>query len=409
MYSNSSILSFLFSKFPSIGKNNAFNQMNVDIEDFYKEHKTLNVNMNNESPAMNNKINFDSEKYRQTENTRPSTTIENLNTMTTPDKCVNAKRFKCTNVESALVSETDSKRIRLESFEKNVLMETERRDAEMNSVCQTGDEGSSNRDPSRLKDAIEADKFWEKYLGKNRTVVAHSFQGQFKNTVICNQCGHVSVSFEPFMYLSLPLPRALDRQIEVTVVLQNSLNTPTSHLVTLSQHDRIQHLREALTEKLSLRERNVVFREVTKHRISRELDDNIWLRFVNTTTRKVYCIEVFNVVTPQQSVGGSAGDDREQNEGVCSSLSSSSTSTGTLTESTVTESQDQWKSCNICLDEMPDSDLICHIECTAVLCRDCKERAEQSNPGKCPVCLVQCDDSEWVQLDKSKGVKPALR
>ena len=98
--------------------------MNVDIEDFYKEHKTLNVNMNNESPAMNNKINFDSEKYRQTENTRPSTTIENLNTMTTPDKCVNAKRFKCTNVESALVSETDSKRIRLESFEKNVLMET---------------------------------------------------------------------------------------------------------------------------------------------------------------------------------------------------------------------------------------------------------------------------------------------
>ena len=29
-------------------QNNAFSQMNVDIEDFYKEHKTLNVNMNNE-------------------------------------------------------------------------------------------------------------------------------------------------------------------------------------------------------------------------------------------------------------------------------------------------------------------------------------------------------------------------
>ena len=37
--------------------------MNVEIEDFYKEHKTLNVNMNNQSQALNNKINFDSEKF----------------------------------------------------------------------------------------------------------------------------------------------------------------------------------------------------------------------------------------------------------------------------------------------------------------------------------------------------------
>ena len=41
--------------------------MNVGIEDFLKEHKTLNVNMNitegGSAPAMNNKINFDSEKY----------------------------------------------------------------------------------------------------------------------------------------------------------------------------------------------------------------------------------------------------------------------------------------------------------------------------------------------------------
>ena len=69
----------------------------------------------------------------------------------------------------------------------------------------------------------------------------------------------------------------------------------------------------------------------------------------------------------------------------------------------------EWKSCNICLDEMPDSDLITHIECSAVLCRDCLERAEQSNPGKCPVCLKPANTAEWVQLDKSKGVRPTMR
>ena len=205
--------------------------MNVDIEDFYKEHKTLNVNMNNESPAMNNKINFDSEKYRQTENTRPSSTIENLNTNNLPEKCTNAKRYKCTNVETALTAENESKRMRLENLEKNLVMESERRETETE-VCST-----ESRDPARLKEAIEADKYWEKYLSRNRTVVAHSFQGQFKNTVVCSECNHVSVSFEPFMYLSVPLPRALDRQIEVVVSLLDT-QCPTVHLVTLSQHDR---------------------------------------------------------------------------------------------------------------------------------------------------------------------------
>ena len=43
-------------------RNNAVSPINVGIEDFLKEHKTLNVNMNitdSASTSMNNKINFD--------------------------------------------------------------------------------------------------------------------------------------------------------------------------------------------------------------------------------------------------------------------------------------------------------------------------------------------------------------
>merc|ERR1719331_737510 len=65
---------------PGTTRNNAVSPMNVGIEDFLKEHKTSNVNMNTETQAINNKINFDSEKYRHSENTRPLATIENLNT-----------------------------------------------------------------------------------------------------------------------------------------------------------------------------------------------------------------------------------------------------------------------------------------------------------------------------------------
>ncbi len=58
-------------------------------------------------------------------------------------------------------------------------------------------------------------RFWEKYLACNDTIVARTFQGQFKNTVVCTVCNYVSVSFEPFMYLPVPLPNAHILQLQV--------------------------------------------------------------------------------------------------------------------------------------------------------------------------------------------------
>ena len=64
------------------------------------------------------------------------------------------------------------------------------------------------------------------------------------------------MSFEPFMYLSLPLPRALDRLFEV--------------LLTLSTHDSVMmDLRTALTTRLDLVDRKLVLAEVTRHRVSK--------------------------------------------------------------------------------------------------------------------------------------------
>ena len=88
-------------------RNNAVSPMNVGIEDFLKEHKTLNVNMNlteGGSAALNNKINFDSEKFARhgyMDNTRPPTTIENLNSRESnlAEKNINVKRVKSCNIE----------------------------------------------------------------------------------------------------------------------------------------------------------------------------------------------------------------------------------------------------------------------------------------------------------------------
>ncbi|KAF9311132.1 CSN-associated deubiquitinating enzyme Ubp12 [Podila horticola] len=47
---------------------------------------------------------------------------------------------------------------------------------------------------------------WNIHKARNDSIIVDLFQGQYKSTLVCPECEKVSVTFDPFMYLSLPLP-----------------------------------------------------------------------------------------------------------------------------------------------------------------------------------------------------------
>jgi len=53
------------------------------------------------------------------------------------------------------------------------------------------------------------------YKTRNDSVILDLFHGLLKSTVVCPECNKISVTFDPFCYLSLPLPVRKERQIEV--------------------------------------------------------------------------------------------------------------------------------------------------------------------------------------------------
>lgn len=63
---------------------------------------------------------------------------------------------------------------------------------------------------------IESDKLIE-------TFVSASHFMTFSLQVVCSECSHVSVTFEPFMYLSVPLPHATDRQISTYLSVSSEI------------------------------------------------------------------------------------------------------------------------------------------------------------------------------------------
>lgn len=67
---------------------------------------------------------------------------------------------------------------------------------------------------NRPDDEIAAEA-WENYKKRNDSVILDLFHGLLKSTVVCPECPKISVTFDPFCYLSLPLPVKKERQIEV--------------------------------------------------------------------------------------------------------------------------------------------------------------------------------------------------
>ena len=98
-------------------------------------------------------------------------------------------------------------------------------------------------------------------------MVARTFQGQFKSSVICKPCHYVSVSFEPFMYLPVPLPNANIRQVQVTYIGQNR---PVQLLLDMSHSDNVGHLKSKVIQDLAIDiTAKLQIVEVLDHHISR--------------------------------------------------------------------------------------------------------------------------------------------
>ena len=58
--------------------------------------------------------------------------------------------------------------------------------------------GKSDQEASR--------EAWTKHLIRNESVIVDLFHGQYKSTLVCSVCSKISITFDPFMTLSLPIP-----------------------------------------------------------------------------------------------------------------------------------------------------------------------------------------------------------
>ncbi|KAF6211259.1 hypothetical protein GE061_014376 [Apolygus lucorum] len=370
--------------------NNSLQQFS-GLEDILKTPKTSNINVLMKQEEANNEIRFDSEKYPRRsifDNPRRRGEHFNTNSFHLYENNTGGKRQKSSVTYFSCAADfkegLDWKRVKLQSDEqdgKNKKMELERQNKageamvleknqrlaceqlEASEGCSKDPDVSSSPNPKiadlKLLPAAEniGEEHWRTHLATNRSVIVDTFQGQFKSTVVCSSCNFVSVTYEPFMYLSVPLPNALQRQISVTFISCTS-NEPVFCTIQVNQYDSVGTLKLQLLDKIDCdRTANLTIAEVLDHHVSKILDDSFLIRHLNDSDRRLYAFEVISPVEVERF------------------------------EQSKDEEPAVDNSCTICLEEKIDMKQ--HEGCSCKLCDLCISTSCQHCSGthfKCPVC-----------------------
>ncbi|KAJ8480386.1 hypothetical protein OPV22_024113 [Ensete ventricosum] len=109
------------------------------------------------------------------------------------------------------------------------------------------------KDSSGDPDEVAAE-YWANHLSRNDSIIVDTCQGLYKSTLVCHVCNIVSMTFDPFIDLSLPLPSTNMRRMTITVFSTNGTKEPSTFTINVPKFGKVKHIIQALSTACSLRD-----------------------------------------------------------------------------------------------------------------------------------------------------------
>ncbi|XP_069620608.1 ubiquitin carboxyl-terminal hydrolase 15 isoform X2 [Ranitomeya imitator] len=133
------------------------------------------------------------------------------------------------------------------------------------------------KDADGRPDKVVAEEAWENHIKRNDSIIVDIFHGLFKSTLVCPECAKISVTFDPFCYLTLPLPMKKERTLEVYLVRMDPLAKPMQYKVVVPKIGNIMDLCTALSSLSDIPPEKMVVTDIYNHRFHRifAMDENL--------------------------------------------------------------------------------------------------------------------------------------
>jgi ubiquitin C-terminal hydrolase len=103
-------------------------------------------------------------------------------------------------------------------------------------------------DMNEMEDEEAAKTSWDLHIRRENSFIVDLFYGQYRSINICQECKTVRKNFEPFVYLTLPIPENQEIEIPIQVLLNGKLINNVR--INILKSDSIATLKDKICEKL---------------------------------------------------------------------------------------------------------------------------------------------------------------
>lgn len=124
-------------------------------------------------------------------------------------------------------------------------------------------------------DSEMAPKFFMNYKKRNDSVICDLMVGQYKSTLICPQCKRISIIFDPFLMLSVPVSKTAVNVDEMNLyfIYKDLRRTPIKLTPTLRHNMTVLEFKEALSAQLNVPAKNILLAMMNKLRLECIFED----------------------------------------------------------------------------------------------------------------------------------------
>ncbi|XP_054627537.1 ubiquitin carboxyl-terminal hydrolase 19-like [Dunckerocampus dactyliophorus] len=142
-------------------------------------------------------------------------------------------------------------------------------------------------------DEVVAEEAWQRHKMRNDSFIVDLFQGQFKSKLVCPTCSKVSITFDPFLYLPVPLPQK-QKVLSVFYFAKEPHKKPIKFLVSVSkENSSTAEVLESISRSVRVKPENLRLAEVAKNSFQRMFLPSHSLDTVSSSDM-LFCFEVLS-------------------------------------------------------------------------------------------------------------------
>ncbi|KAJ3444724.1 ubiquitin carboxyl-terminal hydrolase [Anaeramoeba flamelloides] len=126
-------------------------------------------------------------------------------------------------------------------------------------------------------------EYWESFQKNNKSIISKNFYGLLESSIKCQKCKNESLTYEPFLYLSVPFPKPRTYNFHIHLIRYNSNTEPKLYWINSEKKFGFEGIMDAISNQTNLSKNNLMLVKIYQSRISQIIKQTEDVENINKT------------------------------------------------------------------------------------------------------------------------------